>query len=120
MKILVVDDSKAMRMIILRTLKSAGFGSHDILQAASGVEGMEIVANEKPDLILSDWNMPEMNGIDFLNALREKGNTTPFGFITSESGSDAAKTARESGAEFVITKPFTAETFEELLSPIVS
>ena len=84
MKILIVDDSKAMRMIIVRTLKAADLGGHEIVQASSGVEGLDLIEKEKPDLVLSDWNMPEMNGIDFLKKLREDGNTTCFGFITSE------------------------------------
>ena len=120
MKVLVVDDSKAMRMIIMRTLKSAGFGSHDYIQASSGAEGLEMVSKESPNLILSDWNMPEMSGIDFLKELRKAGDKTAFGFITSESGAEAAKTAMESGAKFLITKPFTAEKFENTLSPILS
>ena len=120
MKILVVDDSKAMRMIIMRTLKTAGLGGHEFLQAASGAEGLEMVSKESPNLILSDWNMPEMSGIEFLKELRKSGDNTAFGFITSESGAEVSKTAIESGAKFLITKPFTPEKFENTFSPILS
>ncbi|MCA9214468.1 MAG: response regulator [Planctomycetales bacterium] len=120
MKLLIVDDSKAMRMIILRTIRQAGFSDIKTVEASNGVEALEKVASEKPDLILSDWNMPEMKGIDLLKKLREDGCTIPLGFITSESGTDIANEAAESGAEFIITKPFNAEKFEAVLSPILT
>jgi two-component system chemotaxis response regulator CheY len=117
-KILVVDDSKAMRMIVMRQLRQAGFGESTILEAASGAEGLDMVRNESPDLVLSDWNMPEMNGIDFLRALKEEGNETPFGFVTSESTPDMRELAIEAGALFLIAKPFTAEAFQDVLTNI--
>ena len=85
MKILIVDDSKAMRMIVTRTLRQAGFADHDYLEAADGAEGLAVVAAERPDLVLSDWNMPEVSGIEFLQKLRASGYDTRFGFVTSES-----------------------------------
>ena len=119
MKVLIVDDSKAMRMIVTRTLKQAGFSGLETLEAGDGTEALEVVAKEDVDLILSDWNMPQMKGIEFLQALREKGDKTPLGFITSESGEDVAQRAKEAGAQFVITKPFTADRFEAVLGPIL-
>ena len=120
MKLLIVDDSKAMRMIILRTIKQAGFSDLQTLQAANGLEALEIAIKERPDFILSDWNMPEMKGIELLRKLRERGYKTPLGFVTSESGSDVAAEAKEAGAEFVITKPFSPEKFELALSPLLA
>ena len=120
MKILIVDDSKAMRMIVLRTLKQAGFDDHQTVEAGSGVEALEVIAKESPGLVLSDWNMPEMKGIELLKKLREKGNEVPFGFITSESGEDIAQQAEEAGAKFVVTKPFTAQKFTDILTPILA
>ncbi len=120
MKLLIVDDSKAMRMIIIRTLKAAGFSGLETIEAASGVDALEVLSNQTPDLVLPDWNMPDMNGIELLNTLREAGNTVRFGFITSESGTDTLSQAKESGAEFVITKPFSPEKFEAVLSPILT
>ncbi|MEZ6115039.1 MAG: response regulator [Pirellulaceae bacterium] len=120
MKILVVDDSKAMRMIVIRTLKQAGFDDCVTLEASSGVEALEVIAKERPGLILSDWNMPEMKGIDLLKKLRADGNETPFGFITSESGEDIANIASEAGAKFIVTKPFTAQKFGDVLTPILA
>ena len=118
MKLLIVDDSKAMRMIIIRTLKAAGFSGLETIEAASGVDALEVLSNQTPDLVLPDWNMPDMNGIELLNTLREAGNTVRF--ITSESGTDTLSQAKESGAEFVITKPFSPEKFEAVLSPILT
>ena len=118
-KILIVDDSKAMRMIVTRTLRQAGFGDHDFVEAENGAEGLAKVGTEKPDLVLSDWNMPEMSGIEFLQALRAGGDTTRFGFVTSESTDAMRDLAAESGALFLIAKPFTADTFSEALGSVL-
>lgn len=120
MKLLIVDDSKAMRMIVNRTLKQAGFGGHTIMEASNGQEALQIITKEKPDLVLSDWNMPEMKGIDLLRNLRAANNQTRLGFITSESSPEIRKEAEEAGAAFVITKPFTAEAFQNSLEPILT
>ena len=118
MKILIVDDSKAMRMIVTRTLRQAGFGEHEYLEAENGAEGLAQVGAESPDLVLSDWNMPEMNGIEFLQALRAGGDTVKFGFVTSESTDAMRDLAAESGALFLIAKPFTADTFSDALKGV--
>jgi two-component system chemotaxis response regulator CheY len=109
MKILIVDDSMAMRRIVRRTLRQAGFGGHDCVEAENGKLALESVAAEKPDLVLCDWNMPEMNGIEFLRALRASGDATPFGFITTEGTEDMRATAKEAGAAFLLAKPFTPD-----------
>jgi len=119
MRILIVDDSRVMRQIVTRTLRQAGFTGHDLVEAGNGVEGLAAVAQHEPDLVLSDWNMPEMNGIDMLAALRSRGDATPFGFVTSEGSADMVGRAEAAGAMFVITKPFTAEGFRETLAPVL-
>jgi two-component system chemotaxis response regulator CheY len=119
MKILIVDDSRAMRMIVRRALRQAGFGHHDIAEAADGKEGLAAVESELPDIIWSDWNMPNMTGIDFLRALRADKNNTPFGFVTSEGAPEMRELAKNEGARFVIAKPFTAESFQDALTPIL-
>lgn len=119
MKILIVDDSKAMRMIVTRTLRQAGYGDHEFLEATDGAEGLSVVRSERPDLVLSDWNMPEVSGIEFLRALRAAGDDVRFGFVTSESTDAMRATAEEAGALFLIGKPFTAETFAEQLSAVL-
>ncbi|HTX01509.1 MAG TPA: response regulator [Acidimicrobiales bacterium] len=110
MQILVVDDSKAMRMIVIRELKRAGYSSDDIVEADSGKTALECVSGGEIDLIVSDWNMPEMSGIELLQALRETGWTKPFGFVTTESADSAYNQALGSGANFLIGKPFTGDT----------
>jgi len=120
MKIVVADDSRAMRMIVVRTLRQAGLGGHEVLEAENGREALELVAANAPDLILSDWNMPEMSGIEFLAALRSRGDATPFCFVTSEGSDEMREQAAAAGAIGLIAKPFTAEAFLDVLSPVVT
>jgi len=115
MKILVVDDSKAMRLIVVRTLRQAGFGGHDIQEATNGREAAGMFDGAKPDVILSDWNMPEMLGIDLLRHVRGAGSTLPFFFVTSEGTKEMRDLALQEGATGLITKPFTPETFQAAL-----
>ena len=119
MKILVVDDSKAMRMIVLRSLRQSGFGDAETIEAEDGAQGLEKARTEQPDLILSDWNMPNMTGIEFLQALRAKGDTTRFGFVTSESNPAMREQAITAGAAFLLTKPFDADRFTEVIGAVV-
>lgn len=120
MKILVADDSKAMRMIVVRTLRQAGFAGHDIIEAEDGREALNIATTTKPDLILSDWNMPEMTGIEFLRALRASGSAIPFCFVTSEGSDEMRAQADQAGALGLIAKPFTPEAFTDTLATVVS
>lgn len=115
MKILIVDDSKAMRMIVKRTLKDAGFGDHPTTEAASGVEGLAALRADVFDVILCDWNMPEMNGIELLNAFTAEKFRGTFGFVTSESSVETRALAAAAGAVFLIAKPFTKEDFQAAL-----
>lgn len=115
MKILVTDDSKAMRMIIMRHVRQAGFEDAEFVEAANGLEALEVNRQESPDLILCDWNMPEMDGHAFLRALRSEGYDVPFGFVTSESTPDMVALARDAGAMFLIAKPFTVDVFRDTL-----
>jgi two-component system chemotaxis response regulator CheY len=115
MNVLIVDDSRAMRMIVSRTLRQAGYGDGNLREAADGAEALVAIQADKPDLVLSDWNMPEMNGIELLRALRAEGNDVRFGFVTSESTTEMREVAIAAGAEFLIGKPFTAENFADIL-----
>ncbi|MEQ6901943.1 response regulator [Nocardioides sp. YIM 152588] len=119
MKILIADDSRVMRQIVIRTLRQAGHGGHDIVEAENGRQALDMVATEAPDLVLSDWNMPEMNGIDCLVALRGTGSQVPFGFVTSEGSEEMRERAAAAGAAFLIAKPFTPEAFDEALRAVV-
>ena len=118
-RILVVDDSRVMRQIVARTLRQAGFTGHTLIEAANGVEGLVAVAQKEPDLVLSDWTMPEMNGFEMLSALRARGDGTLFGFVAPKRSSDLVRRAEEAGALFFLTKPFTVGMFRETLLPVL-
>ena len=119
MKILVADDSRVMRQIVIRTLRQAGYDDHEIVEAEDGRDAYDKVQSEHPDLVLSDWNMPGMTGIELLQKLRANGNTVLFGFVTSECSDEMKRAAEDGGALFLITKPFTADVFRDRLSPIL-
>ncbi len=119
MKILIADDSRVMRQIVTRTLRQAGFDGHDLVEAADGAEAYKMAVNEKPDLVISDWNMPEMTGVEVLRKLRADGNDETYGFVTSECTPEMQQQAEAAGAAFYIVKPFTAERFDEVFSPIL-
>lgn len=119
MKVLIVDDSKAMRMIVMRTLRQAGYGSAEIREAGNGSEALQAIRSDAPDLVLCDWNMPEMSGIDLLTHLNTEGPKVRFGFVTSEGTDTMRERARQQGALFLIAKPFTAETFGTALAPVL-
>jgi two-component system, chemotaxis family, chemotaxis protein CheY len=114
-RVLIADDSKAMRMIVLRTLRQSGLPIDEVHEACDGAEALAAVPEFKPDLILSDWNMPNMTGIEFLVALRGTGDTTRFGFVTSESNPSMREQAIGAGAEFLLVKPFDADRFAEVV-----
>lgn len=116
MRVLVVDDSKAMRMIVARTLRQAGFDGLEIVEAVDGADALARIDEVQPDLVLSDWNMPEVNGLELLTRLRASDNTVPFGFITSESTPEMSRLAADAGARFMIKKPFTPEDFRDVIS----
>jgi two-component system, chemotaxis family, chemotaxis protein CheY len=116
-KILVVDDRKAMRAIVKRSLSGLDrVAGATIIEAADGKEGFAAVQAEVPDLVLSDWNMPEMTGIEFLQALNEAGITPVFGFVTSESTPEMHALAKAHGARFLVSKPFTPASLDEVLA----
>lgn len=117
MKVVVADDSRAMRMIVVRTLRQAGYDA-DITECEDGADGLTKVQSVAPDLVLSDWNMPNMNGIEFLQALRAQGNEVPFGFVTSEGSDTMRSQAEEAGALFLIAKPFTPDMVSAALKPL--
>jgi len=116
MRLVVADDSAVMRKIVIRTLRQTGLRNLEILEAGDGLELIELVHQHQPDLVLSDWNMPNLTGIEALTRLREQGETVPFGFITSEGSEPMRERAAAAGASFVLAKPFTAETMADALA----
>lgn len=119
MRILVVDDSKAMRTIVIRTLRQAGYGDHVVQEAANGIEALKVIQAGEPDLVLSDWNMPDMSGLELLQTLRAQGSKVRFGFVTSEGSPEMRHKAAEAGALFLISKPFTADAMKVTLNKVL-
>ena len=119
MDILVVDDSRIMRAILQRAIRQAGYRGLIVGEAENAMQALETLRAENPKLILSDWNMPEMTGLDFLKQVRASENDVPFGFITSLASAEMRTLAMSSGATFMLAKPFTADEIQEALSPIL-
>ncbi len=118
MKVLVVDDFATMRRILRNILKQIGFTN--IAEAEDGSAALKELKKEKYDLILSDWNMPKMPGIDLLNAIRADDELMgiPFVMITAEAQKDNIVGAVKAGVNSYIEKPFTAETISEKLQKV--
>ncbi len=115
-KALVVDDSRAMRGILVKILARLGF---EVLQAADGREALEVLNKESSpfNLVLSDWNMPEMNGLEFVKALRADARfaAVTVVMVTTETHIEQMLIALEAGANEYIMKPFTADVVEDKL-----
>jgi len=111
---LVVDDSKTMRMILCRILQDLGFA---VAEAADGREAMEKLPHVGPDLVLVDWNMPRMNGYEFLTEVRALRilDSMPVIMVTTECESSQVVKALEAGANEYIMKPFTKEVIIDKL-----
>lgn len=112
---LIVDDSSVMRKIVERSLRQAGVESLIVLEAGSGVEGLEVLKSKRVDLILSDINMPAMDGLEFVRQLRKQqlAEGIPVVMITTESSEEHVKQAIEAGAIGYIRKPFTADQVKQ-------
>lgn len=115
-KALVVDDSKAIRLLIARVLRQIGY---EVQEAANGREALEMIAggNSGVELILADWNMPEMNGLDLLKRLRQNPALSSLAvvMVTTETEIEQIAEAMEAGANEYVMKPFTADILVEKL-----
>ena len=118
MKILIVDDFATMRRIVRNVLRQIGFTN--MVEADNGKNALKILKKENIDLILCDWNMPEMPGIDLLKTLRSEDElkSIPFVMVTAEAQKDNIIEAVKAGVNSYIVKPFTAETVSEKLNII--
>jgi len=119
--ILIVDDSRSMRKVILKTLRLFGFQLGECLEASNGQEALDILEDKWVDLILSDVHMPVMDGIGFLQSLREKEicGDTPVVFVTTEANEDSLNQLMDLGASGYIRKPFRPEEIKALLNRIM-
>jgi two-component system chemotaxis response regulator CheY len=120
-KVLIIDDSSTMRKIVTRSLRQAGLDFDTILEASDGVEALQVLQNESVDIILSDINMPNMDGIEFL---RQKAGidaikAIPVVMITTEAGADILSEAKSLGAVGNIKKPFTPDQINDIIGPLI-
>ena len=120
MKLLVVDDSSTMRRIIKNTLARLGY--KDILEGADGVEGWNAMdANPDIEMLITDWNMPEMNGLELVKKVRadERFTDLPIIMVTTEGGKAEVITALKAGVNNYIVKPFTPQVLKEKLGAVM-
>jgi len=118
MKVMIVDDFATMRRILRNILKQIGF--KNIIEAEDGKHALKELKKEKVDLIMCDWNMPEMPGIELLKNVRsdDELKEIPFVMVTAEAQKDNILEAVKSGVSNYVVKPFTAETITEKLYKI--
>lgn len=117
MNILIVDDYKTMLRIIRNLLKQLGFDNVD--EAMDGGEALQKIEQKQYGLVISDWNMEPMTGIDLLKNVRSKGNKIPFIMITAESKTENVLAAREAGVNNYIVKPFNADTLKTKIASVI-
>jgi len=115
--ILVVDDYQTMIRIIKNLLKQLGFSNID--EATDGTAALQKIGNKPYGLIISDWNMEPMTGLDLLKKVRGEGNKVPFIMVTAESKTENVMAAREAGVDNYIVKPFNADTLKTKLLSVL-
>ncbi len=116
-KVLIIDDSAVMRKIIQRNIQQSGLIVDEFVEAGDGREGLEKATSNNVDLILCDWNMPNMTGIDFVKTFRGSGqkSNVPIVMVTTEGSETKIEEAKTSGANGYLTKPFTPEQLKSKL-----
>lgn len=119
MRFLVVDDSSTMRRIIINTLQKLGHS--ECMEAANGREGVEKLAQGRVDMIITDWNMPEMSGIDFIRTVRsmQEHASVPVLMVTTNAAKDDIVEALRAGVNNYVVKPFTPDTIREKIDAVL-
>ena len=120
MKVLVVDDFATMRRIITNVLKQLGY--ENIFEAEDGTKALQILETEKIDFVITDWNMPQMSGLDLLKAIRasEDKKDIPVLMVTAEAMQENIIKAAQAGVNNYIIKPFDAKTLAEKIQKILT
>ncbi len=121
-KALIVDDSSVMRKIVERSLRQAGIDLSSVVEAGNGADALNLLKEEKVDLILSDINMPVMDGLEFVKQLQQQNiaANTPVVMITTEGSESNVMQALSCGARGYIRKPFTPEEVRDHILPLVT
>lgn len=119
--VLIVDDSSVMRKIVERSLRQAGLEPLVVHEAGTGIEGLDILRAAQVNLILTDINMPTMDGLEFVRQIRAQhlAEGVPVVMITTESSEEHVRQAIQAGARGYIRKPFTAEQVKERVLPLL-
>ncbi len=118
-KFLAVDDSPTMRRIVVNTLKRIGYD--DVIEAANGKDALAKLYSEKVDVVITDWNMPEMNGLEFVKAVKSDENfkDLPILMITTRGVKDDILEAMRAGVSSYIVKPFSPQTLKSKIETIL-
>ncbi len=121
MKILIVDDSSTMRRIIGNVVMQLGYEKEDYTEAEDGLKAWKELEANQYDIILTDWNMPHMNGLELVKKVRSEGKhqQVPIIMITTEGGKNEVITALKAGVNNYIVKPFSAEILKEKLDGVL-
>ena len=114
MKILLVDDSRTIRNIQKGTLKTLGY--EDVIEASDGLDALRVMGETKPDLMLVDWNMPNLDGISLIRKVRETDRSLPIIMCTTEAEKSRVLEAVKAGVNNYVVKPFTAQTLAEKIN----
>jgi two-component system chemotaxis response regulator CheY len=121
MRVLIVDDSSAMRRIIGNVVQQLGISKEDFDEAEDGVAAWKLLTTNSYDVVLTDWNMPNMNGLQLVQKIRAEGNHrgVPIIMITTEGGKGEVITALKAGVNNYIVKPFSADILKEKLDGVI-
>lgn len=120
MRIITVDDSSTMRRIIKNTLKKIGYGD-DILEAENGKKALDVLSTNDVDIIITDWNMPVMDGLTFVKKIRSdsKYKDIPIIMVTTEAAKEDIITALQAGVNNYIVKPFTPDVVKDKVETVL-
>ena len=117
MKILVVDDSSTMRRIIINTLSRIGYTN--VVEAEHGKTGLEKLGQGGVEMIITDWNMPEMDGLEFVGAVRSSDANIPILMVTTNAAKEDIVSALQAGVNNYVVKPFTPDTLKEKIESLL-
>ena len=118
LNILLVDDSATMRKLVTRAIRQAGIDVDSVAEAGNGVEALEQLSNEAADLVICDWNMPEMDGLMFVKKARETYQM-PIMMLSTEGSNDKIQEALDAGANAYVTKPFTPDKIKDKIDAVL-